>query len=61
MTEPVKRDDGWSFTYDGQEVGPYNTRAEAEADRRGLARFDKHHNDPDWLTTDPTLLMRLME
>jgi len=36
----VKRKDGWWITElpDGQECGPYATKAEAEEDRRGLKR-----------------------
>ncbi len=32
--------------------GPYGTKQEAEADKRGLERFYKYENVPGFVTTD---------
>jgi hypothetical protein len=47
----TQRPDGWWIvdvpdTID--ECGPYRTRAEAEQDRVGLARFFRHEGDARW-------------
>ena len=43
----------WIIWLDGGEpVGPYDTKAEAEDDRKGMARFYKYVNKPDFMTTD---------
>jgi hypothetical protein len=34
-------------------VGPYGTKADAEADARGLERFYKNADKPGFVTTDP--------
>ena len=52
MTVFIKCPDGWYFRHDGQEVGPYATRAEAEEGRRGLARFEKYKDTPGFITSD---------
>ena len=44
ITETKQRRDGWWFTYltddnESGECGPYQTRAAAEDDARGVARF----------------------
>lgn len=44
--------DGWYFEHDGQNYGPYSTKAEAEADRRGLERFEKYKEKRGYITTD---------
>jgi predicted secreted protein len=39
---------------DCPDCGPYETKAEADSDRIGMARFFRHHNKPDFMTTDRT-------
>jgi hypothetical protein len=50
----VQRQDGWWITDcpDCEDCGPYSTRAEAESDMRGLARFEKYADRPGYVTTD---------
>ena len=40
----------WILTDDGF-VGPYNSRGEAEEDKRGLMRTDKHKDDHGFFTS----------
>ena len=49
-----KRPDGYWITSlpDSPDAGPYNTKAGAESDRRGLRRFFKHENERDFFTID---------
>ncbi len=52
------RPSGWwilGIEEDGQplDCGPYDTKAEAESDRVGMARTLRHMDDRDWWTTDP--------
>jgi hypothetical protein len=47
-----RRPDGWWIvdvpdTID--QCGPYATKADAEKDRVGLARFFRHENDRSWI------------
>ena len=53
----IKREDGWwiiNVPSDVSECGPYDTKAEAADDMRGLKRFFKYENDPtDWTTDSP--------
>ncbi len=35
------------------DCGPYDTKAEAESDRTGMARFLRHENEPGFVTCDP--------
>lgn len=56
-----KRADGWYFVHDAQDLGPYDTRAEAEADKRGLDRWDRHKDEPGFLTVDPALISELLK
>lgn len=46
------REDGWWFTFQGDEYGPYSTKAEATEDLRGLKSFEKHKDEPEFITTD---------
>ncbi len=51
-----RRPDGWWIT--GQpdtepDCGPYGTKAEADSDRVGLARFYRHGHRRDFVTCDP--------
>jgi len=34
--------------------GPYETKAEAEEDRRGIKRFDRREDEKGYVTTDRT-------
>jgi hypothetical protein len=34
------------------DCGPYDTKAEAESDCRGMARFEKYQNKPGFMTSD---------
>lgn len=36
-------------------AGPYNTRAEAEASRRGMLRFFRFEDKPGYVTSDPRM------
>ena len=44
----------WWITGDEEvgPMGPYPTKAEAEDDRHGLVRFEKHQNEPGYVTID---------
>ena len=33
--------------------GPYRCKKEAESDRRGMERFEKHQHKPGYVTSDP--------
>lgn len=50
----VRKPDGWWIAGipDTENNGPYATRREAEADRRGLARFFRNENDHTFFTTE---------
>jgi hypothetical protein len=52
----VKRDDGWWVTDipDCQDCGPYDTKAAAEDDRKGMERTEKYgHKRSFWTSTKP--------
>ena len=52
----VKRDDGWWITGvsdDVPECGPYETKADAQSDLRGMQRFDKYQDEKDFMTLFP--------
>jgi hypothetical protein len=40
------------FTDDREPIGPYDTKAEAESDRKGLERFYRHGHKPGYMTTE---------
>lgn len=60
----VQRPDGWWITdlpNDGveryhkmrpSECGPYDTKAEAEDDRRGLELYHRHKDEPGFITSE---------
>jgi hypothetical protein len=51
-----QRSDGWWVTGlpdDTPDVGPYDTKAEAESDRRGMSRFYRQSDKPGFMTADP--------
>ena len=50
MRLEVKRMGKWWITGGDSLVGPYDTRGEAEEDRRGLVRFNKHKDEPGFVT-----------
>jgi hypothetical protein len=53
----IQRPDGWWITDlpdNEPDVGPYDTKAEAEDDRRGLERFFKYADRPGFVTCDNT-------
>ena len=52
--ELEKRTDGWWITglLDGPNCGPYDRKADAESDRRGMARFFRHVDERDFFTVD---------
>ena len=49
-----RRQDGWWVcdVPETQDCGPYDTRGEADDDRRGLERFFKYENRKGFITTD---------
>lgn len=47
-----KKQDGWHFEFDGFDYGPYQTKAEAESDQRGLERFERFKDRRGFITTD---------
>jgi hypothetical protein len=51
----AKHRDGWWIENvpDCDDCGPYDTRAEADADRRGLERFAKHEHKRNFVTCEP--------
>jgi len=40
----------WWFSYDDELVGPYDRKSDAEDDRRGLRNFDRHKDEPGYVT-----------
>jgi len=54
MTKMKIRKQGkrWWIVGRDQPIGPYDTRAEAEADRRGMARFDRYCDEPGFITSE---------
>jgi len=50
----VKRSDGWWITNipECEDCGPYDTKAEAEDDQRGLERFEKYGHLRSFCTGD---------
>jgi len=38
---------------DAPPAGPYDRKADAESDRRGMLRFFKWENRPGYITSDP--------
>ncbi len=49
-----KRSDGYWITGvpDGPDCGPYDRKADAAADRRGMIRFFRYEDDPGFFTAD---------
>lgn len=41
----------WIISYE-EPVGPYETKREAEDDRRGLLRFERYGEKPGFVTTE---------
>jgi len=55
--ETVEREDGWWITGvpDCMDCGPYPTRAMADDDMRGMARYHKYSEKPGWFSvTSPS-------
>lgn len=52
MMKCLKREDGWWIVNEGEDYGPYDTKAEAEEDRRGLERTMEHWNERRFWTSD---------
>lgn len=52
--KPVKLPDGWWIVEVPEccDCGPYDTKAEAESDMRGLKRFEKYEDKPGYVTGD---------
>ena len=54
MSEPplnlTRKADGWWITGLDDDCGPYATRADADDDRRGLIRFFRFENDPEFVS-----------
>jgi len=52
--KPVKRKDGWWITDipESEDCGPYETKSEAEDDRKGLARTEKNMDKRDFWTCE---------
>lgn len=48
----VHREDAWWIEDYGEFYGPYDTKKEAEEDRRGLIRFYKNEGKKGYVTTD---------
>jgi hypothetical protein len=44
-------DDAWWLDDDGELYGPYDTKKEAEEDKRGLTRFYKYEGKKGYVTT----------
>ena len=49
-----KRPDGYWITdvADGPDCGPYDRKADAESDRRGMSRFFRHADERDFFTVE---------
>ena len=49
-----KRSDGYWITGvpEGSDCGPYDRKADANDDRRGMIRFFKHEHERGYFTTD---------
>jgi len=49
-----ERSDGFWITGlpKGPDCGPYNTRKEADSDRRGMERFLRHEREEGFVTVD---------
>ncbi len=45
-----RREDGWWITGHDPEMGPYETKAEAQSDRRGVQRFLRHQHEPGFVS-----------
>ena len=52
--ELEKRPDGYWITrvLDGPDCGPYDRKADAATDRRGMERFFRHADERDFFTVD---------
>jgi len=50
----VKREDGWWIVDvpNAPDCGPYDSKREAEDDRRGMERFEKFEDRPGFVTVD---------
>lgn len=55
-----QRPDGWYILGlpETDPCGPYDTRAEAESDRRGLERTEKYGHLPKYWTVDPQTVQK---
>jgi len=42
----------WIVGHPDGPMGPYDTRREAEEDRRGVNRFNRYQNEPGFLTSE---------
>ena len=47
-----RRNDHWWIGDPEGDIGPYETRREAEADRAGMRRSERHIDTPGYWTTD---------
>ena|GEM_PF-3878393 len=50
----LNQDGAWWVLAPEETYGPYETRREAEEDRRGLARFKKYCDEPGFVTMEDT-------
>ena len=58
-----RREDGWWIVDvpDAEVSGPYETRAEAASDMRGLRRFFRYGDDPGFLSSERRIAMKTNE
>jgi hypothetical protein len=54
-TEVYKDRDGWWVPWEPHPCGPYATKAEAEADLRGMLRFEKYGDRPGFVTCEDSM------
>jgi len=54
LSDTVKRSDGWWIIGipDVEDCGPYDSRGEADSDRRGMERTLKNINNHSYFTTE---------
>lgn len=50
-----RRQDGWWITGlpDGPDCGPYDRKADAASDRRGMKRFFRYQDEREFFTMEP--------